>query len=228
MNVLKPYTSQLLSVLRIMSGLLLLQHGTTKYLSIPAGPMNNINPMTMSGVAGLLELIGGVLLVIGLFTRPAAFIMSGLCAVAYFYAHAPRGFFPILNGGELAALYAFVFLPLGKKSALEHIRAILGTPAAQQAAAEVKGGVTRLVRKLESEARKSTGKGERRLEELDGEHDVDVDAPEQPVRAVDVRGDERADSRGGSDENKGADAPRALPRPKLRALSSEKPARDGL
>ena len=112
MDFLKPYTAQLLSVLRIMSGLLVLQHGTTKYLSIPLGPMNNASPMTMSGAAGLIELIGGVLLVIGLFTRPAAFILSGMTAVAYFYAHAPAGFFPILNRGELAALYCFVFLYL--------------------------------------------------------------------------------------------------------------------
>jgi len=112
MDFLKPYTSQLLSVLRVMSGLLLLQHGTGKYLSIPVGPMNNASPVTMSGTAGILELIGGVLLIIGLFTRPVAFILSGMCAVAYFYAHYPRGFFPILNGGELAALYAFVFLYL--------------------------------------------------------------------------------------------------------------------
>jgi putative oxidoreductase len=74
--------------------------------------MNNANPMTMSGVAGILELIGGVLIIIGLFTRPVAFILSGMCAVAYFYAHAPQGFFPILNRGELAALYSFVFLYL--------------------------------------------------------------------------------------------------------------------
>ena len=112
MDFLKPYTSQLLSVLRVMSALLLLQHGTGKYLSIPVGPMNNASPVTMSGTAGILELIGGVLLILGLFTRPVAFILSGMCAVAYFYAHYPRGFFPILNGGELAALYAFVFLYL--------------------------------------------------------------------------------------------------------------------
>ena len=112
MKFLDPYEPQLLSVLRFMSGLLLLQHGTTKYLNIPAGPMNNASPLTMSGFAGVLELIGGVLLVIGLFTRPVAFIISGMCAVAYFYAHAPRGFYPILNGGELAALYSFVFLSL--------------------------------------------------------------------------------------------------------------------
>lgn len=112
MKFLAPYEPQLLSVLRIMSGLLLLQHGTTKFLNFPVGPMNNASPFTMSGVAGILELIGGVLLVVGLFTRPAAFIISGMCAVAYFYAHAPRDFFPILNGGELAALYSFVFLYL--------------------------------------------------------------------------------------------------------------------
>jgi putative oxidoreductase len=110
MDFLRPYQSQLLSVLRIVSGLLLLQHGTTKYLNIPVGPMNNMNPATMSGVAGIIELVGGVLLVIGLFTRPVAFIASGMLAVAYFYAHAPRGFYPILNAGELAALYCFVFL----------------------------------------------------------------------------------------------------------------------
>jgi putative oxidoreductase len=112
MNFLRPYSAQLLSLLRIMSGLLLLQHGTAKYLNFPVGPMNNASPMTMGGAAGLIELIGGVLIVIGLFTRPAAFIISGMTAVAYFYAHAHQGFFPILNRGELAALYCFVFLYL--------------------------------------------------------------------------------------------------------------------
>jgi putative oxidoreductase len=112
MTLFKPYTPQLLSLLRFMSGLLVLQHGVTKYLNFPAGPMNNASPMTMSGAAGILELVGGVLLVIGLFTRPAAFILSGMTAVAYFYVHAPRGFFPILNAGELAVLYCFVFLYL--------------------------------------------------------------------------------------------------------------------
>ncbi len=112
MDFLRPYQPQLLSVLRIMSGLLLLQHGTAKYLNFPVGPMNNASPMTMSGAAGILELVGGVLLIIGLFTRPVAFILSGMTAVAYFYAHAHRGFFPILNAGELAVLYCFVFLYL--------------------------------------------------------------------------------------------------------------------
>lgn len=112
MDFLRPYTAQLLSILRIMSGLLLLQHGTTKFINIPLGPMNNASPLSMSGAAGLIELVFGVLLVIGLFTRFSAFIASGMTAVAYFYAHAGRGFFPILNGGELAVLYAFVFLYL--------------------------------------------------------------------------------------------------------------------
>jgi putative oxidoreductase len=112
MDFLRPYSEKILSLLRFMSGLLLLQHGTTKYLNFPVGPMNNASPMTMGGFAGILELVGGVLLIIGLFTRPVAFILSGMCAVAYFYGHAGRGFFPLLNGGELAALYAFVFLYL--------------------------------------------------------------------------------------------------------------------
>ena len=112
MDFLKPYATQLLSVLRIMSGMLVLQHGTTKYLNFPAGPMNNASMQSMSGAAGLFELVCGALLVIGLLTRPAAFLLSGMTAVAYFWAHAPRGFFPILNRGELAALYCFVFLYL--------------------------------------------------------------------------------------------------------------------
>ena len=112
MDFLRPYTQQILSLLRIMSGLLLLQHGTTKHVNFPVGPMNNASPMTMGGFAGILELVGGVLLIIGLFTRPVAFILSGMCAVAYFWGHAGRGFYPLLNGGELAALYAFVFLYL--------------------------------------------------------------------------------------------------------------------
>ena len=110
MDFLRPYTSHLLTVLRIFSGLMLLEHGTSKYLNFPVGPANNASIHTMGGAAGVLELIGGILLIVGLFTRPVAFILSGMTAVAYFYAHFPRGFFPILNGGELAALYCFVLL----------------------------------------------------------------------------------------------------------------------
>jgi putative oxidoreductase len=97
-------------LMRIITGLLFLQHGTTKYLNIPPSQMYGISPASMPGFAGILELIGGVLIIIGLFTRPVAFVLSGLMAVAYWYAHAPQGFYPLLNGGELAALYCFVFL----------------------------------------------------------------------------------------------------------------------
>jgi putative oxidoreductase len=109
-NFLRPWSAQLLSILRIVTGILLFEHGTAKHLWFPAGPMNNASVNTMSGAAGVLELIGGALLVFGLFTRPVAFILSGMAAVAYFYVHFQRGFFPILNGGELAALYCFVLL----------------------------------------------------------------------------------------------------------------------
>ncbi len=105
------WAPRLLSVLRIMTGLLFLQHGTAKFLKIPVVPMfANLNVMSPSGIAGILELVGGVLMILGLFTRSVAFVLSGLMAVAYFMAHAPRGFYPILNAGELAILYSFVFL----------------------------------------------------------------------------------------------------------------------
>ena len=126
MQMLESYSAQLLSVLRIMTGLLFLQHGTTKYLSFPVSKFTGVAPLSMGGIAGMLELVGGVLIVIGLFTRPVAFILSGLMAVAYFYAHAPQGFFPLLNGGELAALYCFVFLYLSARGpgpwSVDHMR----------------------------------------------------------------------------------------------------------
>ena len=105
------WAPRLLSILRIMSGLLLLQHGTGKILKFPAGVVPaNFNLASMPGYAGVVELVCGDLLVIGLFSRPAAFIASGMTAVAYFMVHAPQGFYPILNKGELAALYCFLFL----------------------------------------------------------------------------------------------------------------------
>ncbi len=105
------WAPRLLSIMRIMAGLLFLQHGTAKLLKIPVMPnFANLNIMSLPGIAGILELVGGVLLIVGLFTRTTAFVLSGLMAVAYFIAHAPRGFYPILNAGELAALYCFVFL----------------------------------------------------------------------------------------------------------------------
>ncbi|WP_119304790.1 DoxX family protein [Dongia deserti] len=98
------------SILRIMTGLLFLQHGTSKYLGFPQSQMTGVDPTSLGGIAGMFELVGGTLIVIGLFTRPVAFVLSGLMAAAYWIAHAPSGFFPLLNEGELAALYCFVFL----------------------------------------------------------------------------------------------------------------------
>ena len=105
------WAPRLLSVLRIMTGLLFLQHGTAKLFKIPVIPMfANLSLTSLPGIAGILELVGGVLFILGLFTRSTAFVLSGLMAFAYFIAHAPRGFWPILNAGELAVLYCFVFL----------------------------------------------------------------------------------------------------------------------
>ena len=104
-----PYAPHVLGVTRIMVGLLFLAHGNGKLLGFPAMP--SVPPLTsMSGIAGFFELIGGTLIVLGLFTRPVGFILSGVMAVAYFYAHAPRGFDPLLNGGDAAILYCFIFL----------------------------------------------------------------------------------------------------------------------
>src|SRR5215831_15165134 len=106
------WSPRMLSVLRIMTGLLFLEHGTQKFLNFP--PRANPGPIlfSLSGLQGILELLGGILIVIGLFTRPVAFILAGDMAVAYFMAHAPRGFFPLINGGQLAILFCFVFLYL--------------------------------------------------------------------------------------------------------------------
>jgi putative oxidoreductase len=105
------YSLSLLSILRVFAGLSLLQHGTAKILGFPAVPMfANVDVTSLLGIGGLIELIGGVLFTIGLFTQPVAFILSGFTAAAYFMAHAGKSFYPILNGGELAAVYSFVFL----------------------------------------------------------------------------------------------------------------------
>ncbi len=113
MEFLRPYAAHVLSLLRIMMGLLLLQHGTAKYLGFPElAYFKGLSIATPVGISGILELVGGPLLILGLFTRPAAFILSGLCAVAYFYAYAGKSFFPLVNGGEAAILYAFALLYL--------------------------------------------------------------------------------------------------------------------
>ena len=105
---LGPYSPYLYAVLRIVAGFLFSLHGVQKLFGALGG--QSVELMSQRGVAGLIELIGGVMIAIGLFTSPVAFIASGEMAVAYFQAHAPRGFWPIMNGGELAALYCFLFL----------------------------------------------------------------------------------------------------------------------
>ena len=98
-------------ILRIVTGFLFLQHGTAKLFGAPHVAMfDGLQLMSLMGLAGVLELAGGVLILLGLFTRPVAFILSGMMAVAYFMAHAPNGLLPILNQGELAVMYSFVFL----------------------------------------------------------------------------------------------------------------------
>ena len=114
---LKAWAPHLLSVLRIVTAFLFLTHGMQKLLSFPAPFSRPVELFSLMGLAGTLELVGGALLILGLFTRPVAFILSGEMAFAYFMAHAPQGFWPLLNRGELAALYCFVFLYLAAAGA---------------------------------------------------------------------------------------------------------------
>jgi putative oxidoreductase len=106
------WAPRLLSILRIVAALIFMEHGTQKLLGFPVSEDPVPALFSLSGIAGILELIGGALLVLGLFTRPVAFILSGQMAVAYWYAHAPRSFFPVNNEGDAAILYCFVFLYL--------------------------------------------------------------------------------------------------------------------
>ena len=109
----QAWSPRLLSVLRITTALMLLEHGTAKFFGFPhVAAFDNLQFMSLLGAAGVLEIGGGLLLLIGLFTRPVAFILSGFAAVAYFLAHAPQGFYPMLNQGEPAVLYCFILLYL--------------------------------------------------------------------------------------------------------------------
>lgn len=107
---LTSWSPRALSILRIITGFLFMWHGTQKILGYPPSAQGGGGGATgMIFVAGLLELVGGAMFLIGLLTRPVAFLLSGLMAVAYFMAHAPGGFLPLVNRGELAVLYCFVF-----------------------------------------------------------------------------------------------------------------------
>jgi putative oxidoreductase len=109
----RSWAPYLLSMLRVVAAFLFMQVGTAKLFALPAAimPGGGTAPIgSLPGIAGVLETFGGLLLLLGLFTRPVAFLLSGEMAVAYFYAHAPQGFWPVVNQGTDAALYAFLWL----------------------------------------------------------------------------------------------------------------------
>jgi len=107
------WASRILSILRIMTALLLLQYGMAKMIGFPVHEyLNNVQRFSLPWFAGTLEFAGGALMLVGLFTRPVAFVLSGLMASAYFIGHAPKGFLPLLNGGTLAIQLCFTFLYL--------------------------------------------------------------------------------------------------------------------
>ena len=108
-----PWTSRLLSILRIAAGLMFMLHGTQKMFGFPASPMSMpFDLLSQMGLAGVLETFGGAMIVLGFITRPVAFILAGEMAVAYFQAHLPKSIYPVNNGGEAAVLYCFTFLYL--------------------------------------------------------------------------------------------------------------------
>lgn len=107
------WTPRILSIFRVVTALLYLSHGLVKLFGFPAGAAPGQVPLfTLFGLAGILELVGGFAVMLGIFTRPIAFVLSGQMAVAYFMVHAPMGFYPVLNMGELAILFCFNFLYL--------------------------------------------------------------------------------------------------------------------
>lgn len=117
-EALAAWTPRALSVLRIVTGLMIIEHGMAKLLGYPVVPsFANLQPLSLLGAAGFVELIGGALLVLGLLTQPAAFILSGEMAVAYFMVHAPKSFSPLINGGSLAIIYCFACLYLSTAGA---------------------------------------------------------------------------------------------------------------
>lgn len=115
MGFMKPYQEHTYALMRIVTGFLFLWHGSQKILGFP--PPSFDPPAYITWIAGGIELVGGVLVMIGLFTAPAAFLCSGLMAAAYWMAHGTNEVLPLLNGGELAALYCFVFLYIAAKGA---------------------------------------------------------------------------------------------------------------
>ena len=111
-NFHSAWTPRVLGVLRITIGFLFTAHGTQKLFNYPASVSGPAELLSFMGFAGVLEVVGGLLIMVGLLTRVTAFVLSGMMAMAYFMAHAPAGFLPMVNKGELAVLYSFVFLYL--------------------------------------------------------------------------------------------------------------------
>jgi putative oxidoreductase len=117
-ETLAAWAPRALSVLRIITGLLIIQHGMGKIIGFPVYPAYAaIQPLSLVGAAGFIELIGGALLILGLWTQPVAFIVAGEMAFAYFIGHFPKGLHPLINGGTLAALYCFTCLYLSTAGA---------------------------------------------------------------------------------------------------------------
>jgi putative oxidoreductase len=113
MHNLERYTPYALAALRIVAALLFIEHGTQKLFGFPAPPEGGLPPvLSILGIGAILEFAGGLLILAGLFTRPVAFILAGEMAVAYWVFHAPANFYPVLNGGDAAILFTFVFLLL--------------------------------------------------------------------------------------------------------------------
>ncbi|HYM98798.1 MAG TPA: DoxX family protein [Aestuariivirgaceae bacterium] len=110
---LDRYQPYVLAILRIVTALIFMEHGTQKLFGFPAPPERGLPVLfSLSGIGGIMEFVGGLLILFGIFTRPVAFLLSGEMAVAYWMVHAPRSFFPVLNGGDASILYCFVFLLL--------------------------------------------------------------------------------------------------------------------
>jgi putative oxidoreductase len=106
------WSPRILGLLRIVTGLLFMEHGAQKLIGFPPSDHGSPELVSLLGVAGILELVGGFFVLIGLFTRPIAFLLSGEMAVAYWMVHAPKSIYPALNGGDAAILYCFIFLYL--------------------------------------------------------------------------------------------------------------------
>lgn len=115
MKFLENYSAQAYAIMRIFTGLFFIQHGTQKFFDFPKEGPGELNAMMMG--AATIELVGGALVAIGLLTRPTAFICAGMCAVGYWIAHGLNNFYPINNGGELIALFCFVFLYISTRGA---------------------------------------------------------------------------------------------------------------